>query len=235
MAVKEVALQSPGSFNDFCRATGLHGGEAVEAYSAELHSYRLGLAAYLGVTIEGLHDMKRDRTQMTTDNIREVVAGVEEAEAAIPALVELANKAEYRVVDIDDTRPWGGFIRFDTQDGDRFVEEFFPGLDISEAHLGNSELELSPKLLFVKPGQRLSWQRHDRRAERWVFLTDGAYHRSDNPTDQGEPIQAPAGAEVQFTAGECHRLVGGEGATLVAEIWQHTNPTNLPMRLTLKD
>ena len=42
----------------------------------------------------------------------------------------------------------------------------------------------------------------------------------------GEMVQANPGDVVQFEAGECHRLVGGsDGVTLVAEIWQHTDPT----------
>ena len=42
----------------------------------------------------------------------------------------------------------------------------------------------------------------------------------------GNLIPGNPGDVVQFEAGECHRLVGGsDGVTLVAEIWQHTDPT----------
>lgn len=134
----------------------------------------------------------------------------------------------YKVVDTDMEKPWGGFIRFDTKDAGDFVRNFFPGLDINEARLGNDDIELSPKFLLVAPGKRLSWQRHERRAERWVYLTDGAYHKSLNPDDQGELKVAQPGDVVQFQSGECHRLVGlpGKKYTLVAEIWQHTDATN---------
>jgi mannose-6-phosphate isomerase-like protein (cupin superfamily) len=138
-------------------------------------------------------------------------------------VVRLAESAGYTVADIDASRPWGGFVRFDYKDGDNFVSEFFPGVDPVEARLGNPDAELSPKILLVEPGQRLSWQMHHRRAERWVFLTDGAYYKSTDPEEMGELIEATAGDVVQFEAGECHRLVGAEsGVTLVAEIWQHT-------------
>jgi len=144
----------------------------------------------------------------------------------IDALVAAAKDAGYTIEDIDKTKPWGGFIRFGFHDADAFIAEFFPDIDPIEARLGNAAAELSPKFLLVAPEQRLSWQVHARRAERWVFLNDGGYYRSLDENDPGELIEAHAGHEVQFAAGECHRLVGGsEGFTLVAEIWQHTDPT----------
>ncbi len=145
----------------------------------------------------------------------------------IDALVECAKSAGYTIEDIDKTKPWGGFIRFAFDDADRFIAEFFPGLDPTEARLGNADAELSPKFLLVAPGQRLSWQVHERRAERWVFLNDGGYYRSLDAENPGELVVAQAGTEVQFAAGECHRLVGGkDNFTLVAEIWQHTEADN---------
>ena len=84
--------------------------------------------------------------------------------------------------------------------------------------------ELSPKFLIVKPGQRLSWQYHDRRAERWCFLTQGGYRKSMTD-DEGDRIEANAGEVVQFQTGERHRLEGrSDGLVLVAEIWQHSQP-----------
>lgn len=145
--------------------------------------------------------------------------------AIIDNVVRSAEEAGYEVADVDGARPWGGFVRFETKDGDNFVTEFFPEIDPVEARLGNADAELSPKILIVTPNQRLSWQVHERRAERWRFLTDGKYHKSSDPDEMGEPIAAKAGDVVQFEAGECHRLVGAEhDVTLVAEIWQHTIP-----------
>lgn len=129
----------------------------------------------------------------------------------------------YKIMEVDAQRPWGAFIKFDNDQAEEFVADFFPGLDISEARLGDSRTELSPKILIVSPGQRLSWQYHDRRAERWSFLTDGSFERS--ATDQeGEVLDIKAGESVQFEPSERHRLVGRSGSyTLVAEIWQHTD------------
>lgn len=144
----------------------------------------------------------------------------------IDALVLSAEKAGYTIEDIDKTKPWGGYVRLGFHDADRFIAEFFPEVDPIAARLGNPSAELSPKFLLVAPGQRLSWQVHERRAERWVFLNEGGYYRSLIPEEPGELIEAHSGTEVQFEAGECHRLVGANDTfTLVAEIWQHTDPS----------
>lgn len=131
----------------------------------------------------------------------------------------------YRIAELDQSRPWGGFIRLENDTANAFVEDFFPGLDPIDARLGDPEAALSPKILIVSPEQRLSWQYHDRRAERWAFINDGGYVRSSTD-EQNEVTFAKAGDIVQFDTGERHRLVGALGHyTLVAEIWQHTDPT----------
>src|ERR1035437_229919 len=84
----------------------------------------------------------------------------------------------YTTVEVDDQRPWGAFIKFDDDDAGSFVTDFFPGLSLHEAKLGDDDAEISPKILIVSPNQRLSWQLHTRRAERWAFLTDGFCNRS---------------------------------------------------------
>lgn len=133
----------------------------------------------------------------------------------------------YSIVIEDYGRPWGGFNQLDNSNADRFVEEFFPGLSPDEARLGNVDSELSPKILVVAPKQRLSWQYHDRRAERWAYVTGGGYFKSLTD-DQGELQLAQPGDVVQFQKSERHRLVGADHEyTVVAEIWQHTNPTDL--------
>ena len=151
-------------------------------------------------------------------------ASARDIRTVVGDIVRVAKAAGYTIADINTSKPWGGFVRFDYRDGDRFVEEFFPGIDATEARLGIEDAELSPKILIVLPGERLSWQRHARRAERWVFLTRGGYYKSDSPDTPGELTTARPGAVVQFAAGECHRLVGDSDAmTYVAEIWQHTD------------
>ncbi len=153
--------------------------------------------------------------------------GTVEKLSLVDQVERIASDEGYVTVDRDDTKPWGAYLRFDSKDAERFIESFFPGLTIEEAQLGIENAELSPKFLIVSPEQRLSWQYHDRRAERWAFLTDGAYHKSNND-DQGDIVRVKAGEVVQFEKGERHRLVGVQGKyALVAEIWQHSDPDNL--------
>lgn len=145
---------------------------------------------------------------------------------ALRRLRHMIRQLGYDVVEFDDEKPWGGMYRLSDTQADRFIAEFFPGLTLEEAKLSRPGVRLSPKFLLVEPGHRLSWQYHHRRAERWHFLTAGAYSRSkhDRPP---EPQVARAGTIVQFDQGERHRLCAlpGKQYTLVAEIWQHTDET----------
>lgn len=143
----------------------------------------------------------------------------------IQGIVREVETAGYTVAELNDEKPWGGYIRIGNEQADQFIEEFFPGLSLEEARLGTGA-EVSPKLLIVTPNQRLSWQYHHRRAERWTFLTPGAFYQSETD-EQGEITEVEAGESVQFGQGDRHRLIGGkDGYTVVAEIWQHTDPQN---------
>lgn len=156
---------------------------------------------------------------------------VTETEVAKPEFVSEVVKtlehANYKIVEVNDAKPWGAYIRIDGGQADMFVNEFFPGLSPVEARLGVETAELSPKILIVAPTHRLSWQLHHRRAERWMFLTSGGYYKSDSD-EQGELHYAKPGDVVQFAQGERHRLVGGDDHyVVVAEIWQHTDRENM--------
>jgi mannose-6-phosphate isomerase-like protein (cupin superfamily) len=137
------------------------------------------------------------------------------------------NASDYDLIELNDQKPWGAYFKFNNDNADEFIKEFFPGLSLSDARLGKSNAELSPKILLVSPGQRLSWQYHKRRAERWNFLTAGVYEKS--MTDEEGAIRiAHTGDSVQFSALERHRLIGAAIMyTLVAEIWQHKDPNDL--------
>lgn len=142
----------------------------------------------------------------------------------VQQLKDIINNSEYKIVELNSDKPWGAYFRFGDNQADEFVKEFFPGLSIEEARLNIPDAALSPKFLITAPGQRLSWQYHNRRAERWAFLTDGIYYKSE--TDEpGELTTAKSGDVVQFLQSERHRLVGAsDGYTIVAEIWQHVDP-----------
>lgn len=144
-------------------------------------------------------------------------------------LIQLIHDNGFTIFEVDSTRPWGGFIRLSSDQADRFVNDAFPGLTPSEARLGIEGAELAPKIIWVQEEQRLSLQTHERRAERWLFITNGAYVKGSSEEDL-QLINATAGDVVQFGAGDIHRLCGnssGNGVVLVAEIWQHIDSNKL--------
>jgi len=138
---------------------------------------------------------------------------------------EAIESVSYRIAECNDQKPWGGYFRITSEQADDFLADFFPDLNHDEARLGDPNAELSPKLLIVAPHQRLSWQMHHRRAERWIFLTDGGGYYKSSTDVEGLLHQVPAGCEVQFAKGERHRLVSVDaGYVIVAEIWQYSDP-----------
>jgi mannose-6-phosphate isomerase len=126
------------------------------------------------------------------------------------------------VADEDLTRPRGGFLLISQADIRRFIQAYFPDTGMHKA----GELALSPKLLLVAPGRRLSWQYHRRRSEIWRIV-EGPVGISRSPTDEEAPMRGYAPGEVlRMELGERHRLIGLETWGVVAEIWQHTDATS---------
>ena len=121
----------------------------------------------------------------------------------------------------DFERPWGGFFVIDEAQAPDFVARYFPGGTAADLIGGR---RVSPKILVVAPGKRLSWQYHHRREEVWRVV-DGpvavAHGMSD---DQPAPTTYDTGETVVLARGERHRLIGLDGYGVVAEIWQHTDP-----------
>jgi mannose-6-phosphate isomerase-like protein (cupin superfamily) len=134
------------------------------------------------------------------------------------------HSKDFRIASSALDKPWGGYYVLNEADAARFAYYFFP-VD-AEAML-NSGNKLSPKILVVAPGKRLSWQYHFRRAEIWKLIAGVAgvvISESDQETGTRE-IQM--GEIVRLKVGERHRLVGlPDGWGAVAEIWQHTDYEN---------
>jgi mannose-6-phosphate isomerase len=121
-------------------------------------------------------------------------------------------------------KPWGGFYVLDEKEAERFARYFFP--EDAEAMLKGRN-KLSPKILVVAPGKRLSWQYHFRRAEIWKLIA-GVAGVAISDTDTENPHKKMTMGEItRLKKGERHRLVGlPEGWGAVAEIWQHTDAAN---------
>ena len=133
------------------------------------------------------------------------------------------EKQGFNVVAKDENRPWGGFFVIEESQAPQFIETYFPSLSVEDFE---GFEKLSPKILMVAPGKRLSWQYHHRRSEIWRLI-DGVAGIVKSPTDdQTEVHQLEMGELVRLECGERHRLVGLDGWGVLAEIWQHEDANN---------
>ncbi|MDO6436493.1 phosphoheptose isomerase [Cyclobacterium sp. 1_MG-2023] len=146
------------------------------------------------------------------------------SKAAIFKTVESWLVADgFKIINQDETRPWGGFFVIDEEQISKFKEKFFPEVSLSPEQLKN---KLSPKILLVGPDKRLSWQYHHRRAEIWKLVEgEGGLITSENDTE-GALKEMTIGEVQRLKQGERHRLVGLNNWGVVAEIWMHTDPEN---------
>lgn len=128
----------------------------------------------------------------------------------------------FRIASKEWQKPWGGFFVIDEQQAAKFQDHFFGEVRLSA---DEQRQKLSPKILVVEAGKRLSWQYHFRRAEIWK-LVGGVAGIVRSRTDEEAIVQPlKLGATVRMEKGERHRLVGvPEGWGIVAEIWIHTDP-----------
>lgn len=138
-------------------------------------------------------------------------------------VASMLGNAEIEISTTDFLRPWGGFFVIDTNEYSlkNFIKTFYPEL---KEELEGTNLPLSPKILCVAPGQRLSWQYHDRRSEYWKLIEgEAGYIKSD--TDHPSEVQNMVLNEtLVLKQGERHRLIGLNDWGIIAEIWKHTKP-----------
>ena len=130
----------------------------------------------------------------------------------------------FEVHDYDFNRPWGGFFVINEEQAQKFIDTYFDDdIEMSDVNISG---KLSPKILLVEPGKRLSWQYHHRRAEMWQVL-EGPVGVVRSKTDEQTDVQQyKAGDLITLGKGERHRLVGLKNWGIIAEIWQHTDPNN---------
>lgn len=151
---------------------------------------------------------------------------------------EIENYLQYhgfKTISKDETRPWGGFFVIDENQSQKFVDFFFADVPLSDK---SAKGKISPKILIVEKGKRLSWQYHFRRAELWkVIGGEAGVITSDNDEEKHLQKKNP-GDIILLKQGERHRLVGLEDWGIIAEIWKHTdeaNPSNEEDIVRLQD
>lgn len=125
-----------------------------------------------------------------------------------------------RITSSDFQRPWGGFFVIDETQAEQFADLFFPGVDVSTLRISG---KLSPKILIVEPGKRLSWQYHHRRAEIWRNLSGNVGVVTSLTDEENETVTLTVGQEIRLAQGQRHRLKGLIDWGVLAEIWQHTD------------
>lgn len=126
----------------------------------------------------------------------------------------------FNIVKADKERPWGGFYVIDESQAEAFAQHFFPNEDLASLKIAG---QLSPKLLMVAPGKRLSWQYHHRRAEIWRCIHGTVAVAISDTDTPSEEKQLQISDIIKLKQGERHRLIGLAGWGVVAEIWQHTD------------
>lgn len=125
---------------------------------------------------------------------------------------------------MDGNRPWGGFFVIHEEQAESFIKYFFPHLTREDISISG---KLSPKILVVAPGQRLSWQYHHRRAEIWKLIGGEARIMTSDNDEETMVDSLEMGDVVQLSKGKRHRLIGSDSSWgIVAEIWQHTDIDN---------
>lgn len=130
------------------------------------------------------------------------------------------------ISDEDTTRPWGGFFVISEESTEAFVHKFFPEFLLEDDF---TMTNISPKILLVAPGKRLSWQYHERRSELWKLLEGEAKITLSATNEQPEAQDMIKGLAVRIGKSERHRLSGSSGWGIIAEIWKHEiaeNPSN---------
>lgn len=140
---------------------------------------------------------------------------------------QAVQEAGYQVEDFAPTKPWGAYWRFSSKQSEKFISEFFPDLNLNDITNGIDDVELSPKILLAGPSQRLSWQYHFRRSEFWRSIAGPAGFVRSESNQEVQPEKFLTGTIVKFKESERHRLISGDGWSMVAEIWKHLDNDNL--------
>ena len=151
------------------------------------------------------------------------VAGVDAAKRLqMDRLLAEARGFGLQLAEVNDVKPWGGYLRFTQQSLGPFLTAYW--LDV-KLDLPPGKASVDPKILLVAPGKMLSLQWHERRGEIWRVL-DGPVRITlgddwDGLKDASSHRDYATGEVVVIPAGKWHRLIGLEGWGRVAEIWRH--------------
>jgi mannose-6-phosphate isomerase-like protein (cupin superfamily) len=138
-------------------------------------------------------------------------------------IAQTLDQQGFTIQDRDANRPWGGFFVIDESQAQAFADTYFNGLSVETLKISG---KLSPKILLVKPNQKLSWQYHHRRAEIWRVVSGTVWVVSSFTDVESNLALYHPGDQITLKQGQRHRMIGTDDWAVVAEIWQHTDPEN---------
>jgi mannose-6-phosphate isomerase len=126
-------------------------------------------------------------------------------------------------IDSSEVRPWGSFYYINKLNLSQFIEDYFSACRRSI----NKNLPISPKILIVSPGKKLSWQYHLRRKEIWSILNGPVQIVRSYNNEESNISIANKGDIIIIEKEERHRLIGLDTTAIIAELWCHTDVNNL--------
>lgn len=147
-----------------------------------------------------------------------------EKEAIFSQLQEELTAKGFEFEATNFKKPWGGYFVIKTDQSEKFIRTFYPEENAENLTKGGT---ISPKILVVAPGARLSWQYHHRRSEVWKLIAGTAGVIRSLTDEQGAVYHLEQNEKVVLAKGERHRLVGLKEFGVIAEIWQHSDPEQL--------
>lgn len=116
-------------------------------------------------------------------------------------------------------RPWGGYFVISEKSANTFIQKYFN--NNTDVLAGQRTKNISPKILLVAPGARLSWQYHHRRSEIWKVVEGPVGIVTSESDSLGKQQTLETGDTVKLHVGLRHRLIGLENWGIIAEIWVH--------------
>lgn len=126
---------------------------------------------------------------------------------------------EYKISGYDLDRPWGEFYYIHQDDLHRFIDNHFSDLKNTIDVTKN----ISPKILVVNPGKKLSWQYHERRKEIWSIIKGPVQIIRSFDNKQSNIFIAETNDLIVLEREERHRLIGLNDIAVIAELWIHTD------------
>lgn len=130
-----------------------------------------------------------------------------------------------KVTEINQEKPWGGYLLIDPNQTGRFIEIFFSDFPLPD---WLKDKNLSPKIMLWAPQEILSWQYHSKRHEYWkVVKGPVASYLSKTDLPPENPQLFEEGALIEIPLGIRHRGAGLEDWGIIAELWGHTDPNHL--------